>query len=350
MSDFPRIVCTLGKSTDDPVVLSRMRDAGMGLARINTAYATLDELRARVRLAHGARLPVMLDLKGPQLRVDCTTDRKDAEGNVHTVPVRYPIARGEVICVGFGRGPVRFNHDFRDDLEIGDLITFDNGTIRTRVVDGEARGLAQPEDAVLLEVLEPGSGKMTPQMGANVPGKRLSVPHLSERDLGALQMGIEERVEQYALSFVRDAADLGALAEKVSAPLCVKIEEQSGIDHLEEIVAAGAASVMIARGDLFVELPRARLPRIQEDLIRRCRGLRVPSIVATGLLLSMQTHPTPARSEVADVAAALAAGADSLMLSDETSNSQHPVEAVRVLAELYAEYGPEHRPEHREES
>jgi pyruvate kinase len=339
MSDFPRIICTLGKSTDDATVIAAMRDAGMGLARINTAYATLDELRARVRLAHEAHVPVMLDLKGPQLRVDCTTDKKDADGTVHTVPVRYPIARGEVICVGFGTGPVRFNHDFSDDLEVGDLVTFDNGTIRTRVVDGEARGLAEPEHGVLLEVLEAGAGKMTPQMGANVPGKRLSVPHLSDRDLLALQMGIEERVEHWALSFVRDATDVRALAEKVSAPICAKIEEQSGIDRLEEIVTAGASSIMIARGDLFVELPRARLPRIQQDLIRRCKTLRVPSIVATGLLLSMQTHPTPARSEVADVAAALTGGADSLMLSDETSNSQHPVEAVRALAELWTEYG-----------
>jgi pyruvate kinase len=96
---------------------------------------------------------------------------------------------------------------------------------------------------------------------------------------------------------------------------------------------------MIARGDLFVELPRARLPRLQAELIRRCRALATPSIVATGLLLSMQRSPTPARSEVCDVAAALTVGADSLMLSDETSNSQHPVEAVTTLAELIAEYG-----------
>jgi pyruvate kinase len=338
---IPKIICTLGTTTDDPQILSAMKDAGMGLARINTAYASLDELRARVRLAHEAGLPVMLDLKGPQLRVDCTTDRKDENGEVHTVPVRYPIRQGEIICVGFKSGPVRFNHDFREDLEVGDLVTFDNGTIRTRVVDGESRGLAEPENAVLLEVLEAGSGKMTPQMGANVPGKRLSVPHLSERDLQVIDLGIGENVEHYALSFVRDASDVRALAERISAPICVKIEEQSGIDRLEEIVQAGASSVMIARGDLFVELPRVRLPRIQKDLVRRCKQLKVPSIVATGLLVSMQTSPTPARSEVGDVAAALAEGCDSLMLSDETSNSKHPVEAVRVLRELIEEYGEE---------
>jgi pyruvate kinase len=335
---IPKIVCTLGTTTDDPQILRAMKDAGMGLARINTAYASLDELRARVKEAHEVGLLVMLDLKGPQLRVDCTTDRHDGKGEV---PVRFPIRQGEIICVGFQTGPVRFNHDFREDLDVGDLITFDNGTIRTRVVDGASRGLAEPENAVLLEVLEAGSGKMTPQMGANVPGKRLSVPHLSERDLKVIDLGIEEKVENYALSFVRDASDVRALSEKVKEPICVKIEEQSGIDRLEEIVQAGATSVMIARGDLFVELPRTHLPRIQKDLIRRCKQLKVPSIVATGLLLSMQHNPMPARSEVSDVAAALSQGADSLMLSDETSNSKHPVEAVQVLAEMIREYGEE---------
>jgi pyruvate kinase len=339
---LPRLIATLGTSTDDPEVLTRMRAAGLGLARINTAYASIDEQRARVRAAHALEIPVMLDLKGPQLRVDCTTDRSDAGGNLVTVPVRYPIAKGEIICVGFNQGPVRFNHDFRDDLETGDLITFDNGTIRTRVVEAAAHNLEPPQHGVLLEVLDPGGGKMSPQMGANVPGKILSVPHLSQRDEAAIEMGLEEKVEWFAMSFVRDAADIRVLEDKIGhAALIAKIEEQSGIDHLDEIVQATQRefAVMIARGDLFVELPRAHLPRIQRDLIRRCRELKTPSIVATGLLLSMQKSATPARSEVCDVAAALGDGADSLMLSDETSNSQYPVEAVATLAELLAEYG-----------
>ena len=341
---LPHVIATLGTTTDDADVLARMRAAGLGLGRVNTAYGSLEELRGRVQAAHAQKLAVMLDLKGPQLRVDCTTDRRDADGHVATVPVRYPISAGEVICVGFGAGPVRFNHDFRDDLEVGDLVTFDNGTIRTRVVDAASRGLEPPRDGVLLEVVDAGGGKMSPQMGANVPGKTLSVPHLSERDLGALAMGLEENVEWYALSFVRGAADMQFLDEKLGASpagIIAKIEEQSGIDHLQEIVRAvqRPVAVMIARGDLFVELPPARLPRLQGELIRACRALATPSIVATGLLLSMQKSPRPARSEVCDVAAALEAGADSLMLSDETSNSQHPVEAVAMLAELVAEYG-----------
>ncbi len=343
---FPRIVATLGTTTDDPAVLAAMVAAGMGMARLNSAYASLDELRQRAQRAHAAGVPVMLDLKGPQLRIECTTDKRDEQGNVTTVPCRYPVAEGEVICVGFERGPVHFRSTF--DLDPGDVVTFDNGTIRARVLDPAARGFAPPKDAVLLEVLDPGGGKLAPGMGANVPGKRLDVPQLSERDLQAIALGVELQVRWYALSFVRDASDVLHLHEALrqagdrAAGLTLKIEEQGGLDRLEEIVAAARGTgrptaVMIARGDLFVELPWTQLAAIQADLLRRCRALGVPAIVATGLLLSMQHSPVPARSEVCDVAAA--ASADGFLLSDETSNSKFPVAAVRALAELIAIYG-----------
>src|SRR5262249_27583391 len=156
----------------------------------------------------------------------------------------------------------------------------------------EAVGLPAPEQAVLLEVLDAGGGKMNPFMSASVPGKRLSVPHLTARDEAAIAVGAAHAVEHYALSFVRDGDDVAALDRALAAApgagIVAKIEEQSGIERLEEIVAAiraagRPAAVMIARGDLFVELPRVRLPAVQGDLIRRCAALDVPAIVATGL-------------------------------------------------------------------
>jgi pyruvate kinase len=344
---FPRIVCTLGTTTDDPAVMAAMAAAGMGLARINTAYARPDELERRIDLARAAGVPALLDLKGPQLRVEGTTDRVDpATGRTVTVPCRYPIAAGDVISVGFGVGPVRFAHDLAAALAPGDEVLFENGTIRTRVVTPADVGLAPPERAVLLQVEDAGGGKMLPGMSASVPGRRLDLPRLSRRDEAALVLGRAHQVGWYALSFVRDAEDVAHLDRALGgdrAGLVPKIEDAAGVEQLEAIVAAVRAAgrpcaVMIARGDLFVELPRAKLFAVQDDLIRRCRALDVPAIVATGLLLSMQTARAPTRAEVCDVAAAARAGAASFLLSDETASGHAPAAVVATLAELLREY------------
>jgi pyruvate kinase len=283
--------------------------------------------------------------------VACTTEKIDPKSGRPVVrPCRYPIARGDRIYVGFGEGPVCFNYDFAGDLAVGDLITFENGTIRTQVLDGEAVGLERRPQAVLLEVLEEGSGRMSPSMGASVPGKLLHVPRLSPRDGEAIAFGCRKGIEWYALSFTREPEDLLHLDRALAAAgdrqagLIAKIEEASGIAGLEAIVEAGRnrgrpMAVMIARGDLFIELPWVKLAAVQTDLIGRCRRIGVPAIVATGLLLSMQHGPAPSRSEVCDVAAAVTGGADSLLLSDETSNGKNPARAVETLAKLLAEYG-----------
>ncbi|MBI3267541.1 MAG: hypothetical protein HYZ53_00855 [Planctomycetes bacterium] len=350
-SPFPEILCTLGSSTDDPAVLAAMVDAGMGMARINSAYATTAQMAARVEgLRAVSPTPVLLDVKGPQLRLECTTERPDPRtGEPVTVPCSFPISRDELIRVGFGVGPVRFLQDFGADLQRGDRILFENGTIVTEVVEPASEGVVPLPKTVLLRVREPGLGRLSPGMGANVPGRQLHVARLSQRDLEALALGVQRRVEWYALSFVREPEDVANLAGTLSAAgereagLVAKIEEASGVARLEEIVEAARATgrpvaVMIARGDLFVELPRARLPEVQSDLVRRCRRLGVPAIVATGLLLSMQRGATPARSEVCDVAAAAREGADSFMLSDETSNGAHPALAVATLADIVRAY------------
>lgn len=349
---FPAIVCTLGTTTDDPELLARMLDLGMVMARINTAYASVEQMSGRISLLRGVgRVPVMLDIKGPQLRIHCTTEKVDPEtGDTVVRPCRYPITSGELIYLGLGSGPVRFNHGgFADDLSCGDLVTFDNGRIRARVADPEAEDVEPLQHAVLLEVEDAGGGYLTPRMGANVPGKYLHVPRLGLRDIEALEMGVELDVEWYALSFARDARDVANLHRELvllgerRAGLVLKIEDRHGVANLEAMVQQARhdgreVAVMVARGDLFVELPPEKLPALQADLVARCRALGVPAMVATGLLLSMQLGPRPARSEVCDVAAALRCGAHSLMLSDETSNGQNPDLAVAMLARLMAQY------------
>ncbi|MBT3219172.1 MAG: hypothetical protein HN348_08785 [Proteobacteria bacterium] len=351
---FPPIVCTLGTTTDDPQVILGMVAAGMGMARVNTAYGTIDQLAERMDLVRAVcRTPLMVDLKGRQLRVDCTTEKMDgATGKMVERPCRYPIAEGDLIFVGFQVGPVRFNHDFEDDLQVGDRITFENGTIQTRVADAESEAIEPLDSAVLLEVLDAGSGQMTPQMGANVPGRHLHLPSLTDRDRAVLELGVERRAEAYALSFVQQPEDLLLVHHELvargddEAMLIAKIENQQGIDRLGAIVRATRdlgrpLAVMIARGDLFVELPIVDLPAVQNKLVGLCKSLDVPSIVATGLLLSMQNSPRPSRSEVCDVAAAARSGANSFMLSDETSNGVNPVLAIRTLSQLVHAYRPQ---------
>lgn len=346
---FPRVVCTLGSTTDPPGVLDAMVAAGMGLARVNTAYGSAREIEARVDAAI-PRVPVMLDLKGRQLRLDCTTTSTDEQGVITERPCRYPIAAGDLIAVGFDPSrPVRFNHSFAADLAPDDVITFDNGTIRAVVVDPEARGLMPAGNAVLLEVREAGAGRLSPGVGANVPGKRLSVPNLTARDREMLALGVARGVPWYALSFVQAGADLRALHDALVsegdevAGLIAKVEDDVGVTSLSDLCETGTSlgrpfAVMVARGDLFVELGAVRLFDAQERLVRGCARMSVPSIVATGLLLSMQANPRPTRSEACDVAAAVRMGATSLMLSDETSNGKHPVAAVETLAALISAY------------
>ncbi len=346
---FPRIICTLGACTDEVEILRDMTSAGMGMARINTAYASLEEIQEHIRLLRVAsEVPIMLDLKGPQLRVDATADKIDPDtGENRIVPCRYEIHEGDLIFVGFATGPVQFNYEFARDLDVGDVVTFDNGNIRTVVADPEAEEIDAIEDAVLLEVLDAGNGEITPQMDANVPGRVLRVPRLSERDRRAIRLGIGAGVEWYALSFVRNPQDLRnlhtALSDAPDAGIIAKIEERSGIEKLEAIAATAETydrpfAVMICRGDLFVELPFVELAQVQEDLTRRCNKMGVPCIVATGLLPTMRTGPRPSRAEIGDVAAAVRAGVDSLLLSDETSNGVHPTLVVHTLNTLIARY------------
>ncbi len=346
---IPAVVCTLGTTTDDPDVLAGMAAAGMGLARINTAYVGTDDIARRLELLAATGVPALLDLKGRQLRVDCTTVRV-IDGVSVERPVRYPIAVGDVIAVGFATGPVRFNHVFGQDLSPGDTVLFDNGTIRTTVIDPSERGLADPPNAVLLVVEDAGGGKMTPGMGANVPGKRLNVPCLTDRDRAAITVGVAYDVAWYALSFVQHGDDLATLHEVLlthgdaRSGLVAKIEDAVGIDGLDGICAAAHAigrpfAVMVGRGDLFVELGPLGLYDAQRRIVEACVRNRVPAMVATGLLASMTDSPQPTRAEVCDAAGALAMGAVSLMLSDETSNSRHPVEATKVLAAVARRYG-----------
>lgn len=328
----PKIICTLGTTTDDADILKEMIKEGMRCARINTAYTDTKRYKERIDLLRSIeKIPVILDLKGSQIRIS-TEDK-------------YRIAVGMEFPVGFQKGSIAFNHDFFDEIFPGDRVLFENGTIKTVVAEKKNHYL-------VLKIIEAGEGYLTNHMGVNVPGRIFrNILSLTQRDVEIIHFALEERVEFIAISFARSVEDVfnlkkameGAEKNKSNQPgIIIKIEDPVGVDNLEKIIRDTKTqgielAVMIGRGDLFVESPQIQLPFIQKKIINTCDGLETPVIVATGLLESMQYNPYPTRSEVCDTANAILDGADWLMLSGETSNSRYPVEAVRMLSDIIKE-------------
>ncbi len=329
MRDKPKIICTLGTTTDDKDVLRDMVRYGMNCARINTAYAGLPEYAQRIRMVREiADIPIMLDLKGPQVRL-------------HSL-VNYRIRKGDRLIIGFKDEPLAFSLDFYDDIGIDDRIYFENGTIES-VVTNKA-----DDRTIDLDILEPGEGTLRNLMGVNVPGKYLNVPRLNGKDRAALNFAANEHIEHLALSFVQDPKDvlgLYRLAEGLGyrPKICAKIEDRIGIERLPATIAEAkregiCLSVMVARGDMGIELPYYEVPKAQQGIIRTCKDYNIPVVVATEMLESMRWNSRPSRAEVADVALAALQGADAVMLSGETSNSRHPAAAVRAASEILRYY------------
>lgn len=329
---IPKIICTLGTTTDDPFVLRQMIESGMAMARINTAYATIARYKQRIDLLRSiAEVPVILDLKGSQIRI-FTGDR-------------YRIGVGDEFPAGFKNGDIAFNHDFFEEVLPGDEILFENGTIRTIVAEKKNHYL-------VLKVIESGEGHLTNHMGANIPGRVFkSIPSLTEKDREVVEFAVKEKVEFLAVSFVRTSEDVSSLREMINEKkgdhkppeIIVKIEDPIGAANLETIIkelkdSEPELTVMIGRGDLFVEAPKNQLPFLQKKIIKVCGDFHIPVIAATGFLESMQYGPYPTRAEVCDVVNVILDGADFLMLSGETSNSQYPAEAVKTLQGIIGEY------------
>lgn len=327
----PGIICTLGTTTDAEDVLREMVQYGMACARINTAYADVSEYKRRIDTLRGIKgLPVILDLKGSQIRI--------------TAADKYRIEVGDEFPVGFQRGDIAFNHDFFDEIAPGDLVLFENGTIRTVVSEKKNR-------YVVLRVVEAGGYHLANHMGVNIPNRLFrGIPLLTPKDLEVIDFALRENIELLAISFARSSQNVLELRNKIvekggdpnQVQIVIKIEDPTGFQNLQEIITASKKegielAVMIGRGDMFVECQQGQLPFIQKRIIRLCRELDTPVIVATGLLESMQYNRYPTRSEVCDTANAVLDGADWLMLSAETSNSRWPVEAVRMLSDIIKE-------------
>ena len=316
-----KILCTLGPASLKGDVLCRMTRAGMNAARINTAFDDLDGYRSAIEAVRAVKdIPLLIDLKGPEIRLNC--------------PQGGLVRKGGTIEAGFRRsdGPF-FNRDVYGQLAVKDVLLLDKGRVRARVV-GKGAGrvtLSVGADITLKEA-----------MGVNVPAKQLEIPTLSRKDVEAIGLARELACDFVALSFTRDARDVECLKRRLRGSeigVIAKIENASGVENAMPILAA-CDGVMIARGDLGIEVPSERIPLIQKDLIARCNRMGKISIVATEMLHSMVANPQPTRAETSDVANAILDGADAVMLSAESAVGKYPVEAVAAMSRIALEVEP----------
>ena len=309
-----KIVCTIGPASMQIEMLEQMIEAGMNCARVNTAYGVIDSYQIVVdNVRKVADIPVMLDLKGPEIRL--RTDKN------------VVVKNGEILEVGFNGEAVGFNHNFIDKMTVGDVILVDNGRIRTEVTEktGETLRLLIKSDGIMA------NGK-----GVNIPNKQLMVPTLSERDLKVIEFAKEHEIEVFALSFTRSAEDIANLksaAEGFKGTVIAKIENFEGIRNFNEILKA-SDGIMVARGDMGVEIEPEKVPLVQKSLIRRCNQNGKPVVTATEMLESMMHEPIPTRAEVSDVANAILDGTDATMLSGETAVGKYPLESVAMMTRI----------------
>lgn len=325
-----KIVATLGPASESPEVVAAMMRAGMDCARLNFSHGNYDEY-ARVielirRTSEELRRPVaiMQDLQGPRIRLGTIEGGavELAEGDI----VRLRAADGQ----GTRSMLTTTYRELPQDVESGDRILLDDGRL-VLAVEG-----VEGEEVVRSRVVE--GGLLKEKKGINLPGVTISTPALTEKDRRDIRFGCEHGVDYVALSFVRRGEDLLDLKEEVRAcsgdtPIIAKLEKPQAVENLDEILRE-AAGVMVARGDLGVELPAERVPILQKEIIRRANAAKRLVIVATQMLESMTKSLRPTRAEASDVANAIFDGTDAVMLSAETAIGDHPVEVVEMMERI----------------
>lgn len=321
-----KIICTIGPATASYPALARLYDAGMNVVRLNMSHADhasaarvinwIRTLNRKVRYP----VPILLDTQGPEIR---TGDR----------PTELNLTRGEVVTVSVRdqtdveQSSIHVDYaELVDAVGAGDRITVDNGLINLEVLDKDGPRLT-------CRVLD--GGRVGSRRHVNLPGIRVNLPAITEKDAADIDFGMQHEVDFVALSFVRRAEDvemlrrhLGRKASKVK--IIAKIEDEEGLSNVEDIVRV-SDGVMVARGDLGVEIDLARLPNVQREIVRLCQLHGKRSIVATHLLESMIENPIPTRAEATDVANAVYEEVDAVMLSGETSVGRHPERCVGYL-------------------
>ncbi|RKD75745.1 MULTISPECIES: pyruvate kinase [Sinobaca] len=325
-----KIVCTIGPASEDPVILEKLMKAGMNVARLNFSHGDFAEHQARIDNLRevSARLEknvaILLDTKGPEIRThtmaggainlekgqDLIVSAEEVEGTTEKISVTYA--------------------GLSDDLEPGKKILLDDGLIELEVLEIQGKDLRT-------RVLN--NGELKNKKGVNLPNVSVNLPGITDKDAADIEFGIKQGVDFIAASFVRRASDvleIRELLEKHGAEdiqIVPKIENQEGIDNIDSILEV-SDGLMVARGDLGVEIPPEDVPLAQKELIKKCNTLAKPVITATQMLDSMQRNPRPTRAEASDVANAIFDGTDAIMLSGETAAGDYPVESVQTMSNI----------------
>ncbi|MBB3054454.1 pyruvate kinase [Mucilaginibacter gotjawali] len=325
-----KIVATMGPASAKKEVLLAMIRAGVNICRLNFSHgkaqdhkAVIDTIR-EINDQYKTNVGILADLQGPKIRIGLVKD-----GGIHLVNgTRINITTHE--CIGSEDGIYITYETFPQDVQPDEIILLDDGKIQMRVIE------TNRNDTVVCEVVH--GGILTSRKGVNLPNTKVSIPSLTEEDLENLKYALEWDVDWIGLSFVRTGQDILDLKRIISnsgksAKVIAKVEKPEAIDNIDDIIAA-TDGVMVARGDLGVEMPLEEVPLLQKMIARKCREASKPVIVATQMLESMITTPRPTRAEVNDVANSVLDGADAVMLSGETSVGEFPVIVIETMAKI----------------
>ena len=323
-----KIVCTLGPASDKEETLKLLIQNGLNVCRFNFSHGSHEEHKVRmdlvkkVRAELGQPTAILLDTKGPEIRTGEFNEPEVflKEGHTFTITMKDVMGSQDMCTVSY-KGLVK-------DVKCGDIILIDDGLVGLTVK--EVNG-----DEIVCVVEN--SGIVKNHKGVNVPGVKVNLPAITEKDRSDIEFGIEQGIDFIAASFVRKVSDVLAIREileennATDIKIISKIENQEGVDNLDEIIAV-SDGIMVARGDLGVEIPTEEIPVVQKLMISKCNKAGKPVITATQMLDSMMRNPRPTRAEVTDVANAIYDGTDAIMLSGETAAGKYPVEAVKTMA------------------
>lgn len=326
-----KIICTMGPNTNDESLMRKLVQSGMDIARFNFSHGDHEEQKMRmdmlkkIRDEEGKPIAILLDTKGPEIRTGILKDGKKVmlqAGNVFTLSTEDIVGDETMTSITYP-GLVA-------DVQVGSTILIDDGLIELKVKE-------KRDTEIVCKIVN--GGELGERKGVNVPNVPVRLPAITDKDRDDLRFGVEQKVDFIAASFVRNAEcilEIKAFLKECGAPyipVIAKIENAEGIKNIDEIIRC-ADGIMVARGDLGVEIPAEEVPYLQKMIIQKCNDNYKPVITATQMLDSMIRNPRPTRAEVTDVANAVYDGTDAVMLSGETAQGKYPVEALQMMVHI----------------